>query len=320
MADAPLRVAAIVPTLDRAADLEACLRSLAAARPAYAEVIVADQGADRSLEPLVASLGARWLHLERRGLSRARNAALALASSPWVHFPDDDCTVAPDLLARVTVALARAPGAGFVAARVVTPAGAAVMKGMGGEERPLSTPADTLATVMSPGLFVAARVLGKLGGFDERFGVGAEWPSGEESDLLFRAFAAGETGLYAPAAVVTHPDPFAARDEAARLARARAYGRGWGALFAKHAGAGVGMPGAGVGMPGASGAVGDGAEARARAAQFTAMQRRFEARALGGAAFAALTLRPAVARRQWQSWLGRREGWRRWREAAGSRA
>lgn len=314
MADAPLRVAAILPTLDRAADLEACLRSLAAAKPAYAEVIVADQGAGRSLEPLVTSLGARYLHLEKRGLSRARNAALALASSPWLHFPDDDCTVAPDILARVAEALARSPRAGFVAARVVTPAGTPVMKGMGAEERALAAPADTLAAVMSPGLFVAARVIQRCGAFDERFGVGAEWPSGEESDLLFRAFAAGETGVYAPAAVVTHPDPFVARDEAARLARARAYGRGWGALFAKH----------GIRRPGASGAVESGAEARAqaeaRAAQFAALQRRFEMRALGGAALAALTLRPRVARRQWQSWLGRREGWRAYREPGGAGA
>ena len=310
MADAPLRVAAIVPTLDRAADLEACLRSLAAARPAYAEVIVADQGADRSLEPLVTSLGARWLHLEKRGLSRARNAALALASSPWLHFPDDDCTVAPDILARVAEALARSPRAGFIAARVRTPAGGVVMKGMGSGERVLACASDTLATVMSPGLFVAARVLERCGGFDERFGVGAKWPSGEESDLLFRAFAAGETGLYAPAAVVTHPDPFAARDEAARLSRARAYGRGWGALFAKHA----------FVRPGASGAVEGGAEERARAAGFAALQRRFETRALGGAALAALTLRPRVARRQWQSWLGRREGWRQWRQSGGAGA
>lgn len=292
MTDAPLRVAAILPTLDRPADLEACLRSLAAAGPGYAEVIVADQGADRSLEPLVASLGARYLHLDRRGLSRARNAALALARAPWVHFPDDDCTVAPDILERVAAALAARPDAGFVAARVLTPDGRPVMPGMDGAPRVLASPADTLATVMSPGLFVSARVLERCGGFDERFGVGAEWGSGEESDLLFRAFAAGETGLYVPDAVVTHPDPFAARSEAEQVRRARAYGRGWGALFAKHA-------------AGPDGAV------------YAALRRRFETRALGGAALAALSLRPALANRRWQAWLGRREGWRAWRAAAG---
>jgi GT2 family glycosyltransferase len=169
------------------------------------------------------------------------------------------------------------------------------MKGMDGRERVLASPEDTLATVMSPGLFVARRALESVGGFDESFGVGAEWGSGEESDLLFRLLAGGASGLYAPAAVVTHPDPFLSNDEAAQSRRARAYGRGWGALFAKHA-------------------------ARPGGSTFAALQRRFETRALGGALVAALTLDAPRARRQWASWLGRREGWRAWRAAHGGRA
>jgi GT2 family glycosyltransferase len=289
------QIAAIVPTLDRALELESCLRSMAMSEPRYAEVIVADQGADPSLESRVAAFGARYLHLSVRGLSHARNAAMALASAPWLHFPDDDCTVAPDLLARVADALARHPDVGFVAARVLTPTGQPVMAGMNDRERELHSPADTLATVMSPGLFVAARVIARCGGFDERFGVGAEWPSGEESDLLFRALAAGERGVYVPTAVVTHPDPFAARDEAARRRRARLYGRGWGALFAKHA-------------------------AASDAHAFASLQRRYETRALGGAILSALTLRLTHARRHWESWLGRREGWNGWRATMGRHA
>jgi GT2 family glycosyltransferase len=288
VADAP-RCAAIVPTLDRPADLAACLASLAAARPPFARIVVADQGADGGPAALAARHGATHLHLEQRGLSRARNAALARADEPWRYFPDDDCTVAPDILARVGEALARHPGAAFVAARVLTPAGRPVMDGMDERERALADPRDVLATVMSPGLFVSAAALAKAGGFDERFGVGAEWPSGEESDLLFRVLASGATGVYAPAAVVTHPDPFLVRDETAQRRRARLYGRGWGALFAKHA----------------------------ADPQFMALQRRYETRALGGAVVSLLTLRPARARRQWQTWLGRREGWRGWHAANG---
>lgn len=289
MADPP-RVAAVLPTLDRPADLEACLASIAAMRPAPADVVIADQGAGDAGRALAARFGARHLKLERRGLSRARNAALALVTADWVWFPDDDCTGAPDLLARFAEALARAPRAGFVAAKVVSPAGRAVMKGMDERERALAAPADVLATVMSPGLFVARRVLDSLGGFDETFGVGAAWGSGEESDLLFRALAAGASGVYAPAAVVTHPDPFAVRDPAEQLRRARGYGRGWGALFAKHA-------------------------EGPRGPEFAALQRRFETRALGGAVLAALAFDGPRARLQVATWRARREGWRAWRAA-----
>jgi len=289
MADVPC-FAAIVPTLDRPVELEACLRSIAAADPRPTDVVVADQGSDPGVRALVEGLGARYVHLSQRGLSRARNAALRTARCPWVWFPDDDCTAAPDLFARVTEGLARVPHAGFVAARVRSPEGRPIMRGMDEVERELRTPLDALATVMSPGLFVSRRLLAVLRGFDESFGVGAEWGSGEESDLLFRAFARGVTGLYLPQAHVTHPDPFAVRDDAAQADRAWAYGRGWGALFAKHA-------------------------AGPQGTWFAALQRHYEVRALGGAVVSALTLRPRRAVHHWRTWRGRREGWRAWRAA-----
>jgi GT2 family glycosyltransferase len=154
-------------------------------------------------------------------------------------------------------------------------------------ERVLDAPRDILGTVMSPGLFVSERVFARCGRFDESFGLGAEWPSGEESDFLFRALAAGEIGVYAPAAVVQHPDPYVVRDAAESRSRARLYGRGWGAMFAKHAG---------------------GTQGRA----YAALQRRYELRALAGALVSALTLRFDRTARQLESWRGRREGWRGW--------
>lgn len=286
----PLHCTAIVPTLNRPADLEVCLKALAAARPAYAAVIVVDQGETPALGPLVLSHGASYLHVEQRGISKARNTALRMAATPWIHFPDDDAIVKSDLLGRVADALARSPSAGFLAARVLAPDGRPIMVGMEERARPLVSPRDVLATVMSPGLFVAARVMERCGVFDERFGLGARWPSGEESDLLFRALAAGEAGIYVPDAVVVHPDPQALRDTVSKLRRARLYGRGWGALFARHA-------------------------ATAGGAGFASLHRYYVLRALGGAFVSALTLRPDQSRYHWESWRGRREGWRGFREA-----
>src|SRR5262245_43983924 len=93
MRETSFRCTAIVPTLDRPADLEVCLRSLRAAEPGFEAVVVVDQGVPGKLAPMVESLGARYLHLDRRGLSRARNLAIAVAGTPWLSFPDDDCRV-----------------------------------------------------------------------------------------------------------------------------------------------------------------------------------------------------------------------------------
>ena len=69
MADASFRVAAIVPTLDRAADLEACLRSLAAARPGYAEVKLAS--VTTGSQGKVDLVPPRAIHAEQGGDTRS---------------------------------------------------------------------------------------------------------------------------------------------------------------------------------------------------------------------------------------------------------
>lgn len=292
------RVSAIVPTLDRPDWLERALAALAAARPAFHEVIVADQSTGAALAAgaaLCARFGARHLPLPRRGLSRARNAAIALCSGEWLAFPDDDAEVAPGALAALAAHLAAAPGTAFVCGHVAYPSGAPMQPGMDGRAREIATPVDVLKIVVSPGLFVRADAVARAGGFDEELGVGATYPSGEESDLLFAMLADGGRGAYVPALRVAHPDPFEIRDEDAQRRRMESYGRGWGALFAKHA-------------------------ARPGGEAFAALQRHYEGRARMGMTLAALTLRPSLAARYRASLAGRRAGWNAWREAHAANA
>jgi GT2 family glycosyltransferase len=287
----PPSVAAIVPTLDRPQWLERSLAALAAARPPFAEVWVADQSAGEGGRAHCERFGARWLHLpepQQRGISRARNAALAHVRADWIAWPDDDAEVAPDVLARLADALGRHPDVAFVQAHVGFPDHRAMQPGMDGRARVLERVDDALKTTVSPGLFVRRDWVVRVGGFDERFGVGAEFPSGEESDLVFRILAAGGRGVYEPAMRVSHPDPFAIRDETACRRRMTDYGVGLGALFAKNA---------------------EGEDGE----RYRRLHARHVLRAfLGGVAMASAG-RPAMARRYLAAWSGRREGWRRWR-------
>jgi len=281
-------VTAIVPTLDRPQWLERSLAALAQASPGFAEVWVADQSAGEQGRTLCERFGARWLHLDRRGISRARNAAHAHVRTEWIAYPDDDAEVARDVIERLAAVLARQPEAAFVQARVVFPDQRPMQPGMDERARARERPAETLRTTVSPGLFVRREWVDAVGGFDERFGVGAEFPSGEESDLLFRILAAGGRGVYEPALRVSHPDPFAIRDEAACRRRMSEYGVGLGALLAKHA-------------------------ERESGSEFRKLHARLLRRALLGFTLMAATGRGARARRYMAAWRGRREGWRRWR-------
>ena len=280
-------VAAIVPTLDRPHWLERSLAALAAATPAFAEIWVVDQSPGEQGREICERFGARWLHLERRGISHARNAALPRVGAEWVAFPDDDAEVAPDVIAQLLATVERHPEVAFVGAHVSYPDGRPMQPGMDGRARTLASPADVLRTTVSPGLFVRGDWLTRAGGFDERFGVGAEFPSGEESDLLFTILRAGGFGRYEPAIRVRHPDPFAIRDERAGRRRMADYGAGLGALLAKHSQAD-------------SGAI------------YGALYRQLVRRALVGCAAMVLSGRLDRAQRFAASFRGRRAGWRRW--------
>ncbi len=281
------RVSAIVPSLDRPDWLARSLAALAAARPAFLEVVVADQSEGGAARALCERHGARHLALTARGLSRARNAALREVRGEFVAFPDDDATVAPDFVTAFAAAVASAPRAAFICGHVTYPSGRTMQPGMDGRARALASVEDVLHTAVSPGLVVRRDALARAGGFDERLGVGAEYPSGEESDLLIRLLQGGESGWYAPALRVAHPDPFEIRDDAGTLRRMHAYGRGWGALFAKHS--------RGPDGP-----------------RFANLQRRYERRAWLGALAYALRLDLRRAREYRAAHLGRRAGWRDW--------
>lgn len=270
--------AAIIGTKNRPRELAACLESLAAASPGFREIIVADQGAGE----LVSTVPVLHMKLERSGLAYARNQGLRRATAEWVFFPDDDCTVAPDVLAQASEALERLPDASFLSGRVLAPGAAA----RADSARVLASPSEVLRA-MSAGLFVKRALLEKLRGFDERFGVGSTYPSGEESEFLFRALTLDARGLYAPEIRVFHDDPFTTQSPEEAERRAFEYGRGWGAMFSKHA-------------MGAGGKV------------FQRLYVRYVLRAVGGAAIAFVTLRPALARRYLASYRGRTRGWHEW--------
>lgn len=95
----PLTV--IVPTYNRAYELQRALASVVAQSPApAAEVIVVDDGSDEDIAQVAEALGARVLrHSLNRGLSAARNTGVEVASHEWVAFLDSDDEWLPHHLA-----------------------------------------------------------------------------------------------------------------------------------------------------------------------------------------------------------------------------
>lgn len=197
----------VVATVDRTDDLAALLAALDAQTHRDFRVVVVDQNPDdRVAELLRGHPRLDVLHLRSaRGLSRARNAALPHLDAELVAFPDDDCSYAPDVLARVAERFAADPGLDGLSGRAESRDGHAVGRWPDDARR---VRADTVwHTANSHTIFLRRELVVRVGAFDEALGLGSgtPWSSGEEIDYLVRALRLGARIEYDPSLVITHP-------------------------------------------------------------------------------------------------------------------
>jgi glycosyltransferase involved in cell wall biosynthesis len=194
-----MRITVCIPTV-RPGTVADAVRSILAQTISDWELIVVGQGDEAALrvEVEAASQGdprVVYRHLDRRGLSIARNAAIAAARGEIIAFTDDDCEAAPDWLERVCATFDQHPAAGLVLGSLVappSPGGIAVCP----QYRAPDLWYDPGATgrVAPPGWgavganYCVRRSLAvEMDGFDEHLGAGAAFPAAEETDLMLRA-------------------------------------------------------------------------------------------------------------------------------------
>jgi GT2 family glycosyltransferase len=225
----------IVATIGRTVELAALLDSLTKQSHPALRVVVVDQNDDERLAPVLGryeqALTVERLH-SSPGLSRARNAGLAIVAADLVAFPDDDCSYPPDLLERVARRFAEQPALEGLTGRTAAADGSASARW--GAGRAVVTRANVWHAGNSASTFLRASIVRRIGPFDEALGLGSRTPasSGEEVDYLVRAVSAGARVEYDPTVVVTHALP---QPDATRLAAlGRRDGAGVGYILGKH--------------------------------------------------------------------------------------
>lgn len=276
----------IVCSVDRFDPLERLFASLQRQVHPDFEVVLVDQNDDARLHPLITRFAGAFKirHVtSERGLSRARNVGIAQAEGELIAFPDDDCWYEPETLATVAAVFHERPDLDIATGRTLDADGRPSVSPTGDKETEI-TRANYLVCGNSNGIFLRRSTMERIGGFDERLGVGAATPfqSGEEADLLLRAVALGERLVYIPR-IVVHHDQVEDGPAKRQIARAGKYGAGFGALLRKH--------------------------------RFSFPEVAYRMlRPLAGGATALLRGRPAEARRKWAWFAGICRGYRGWKD------
>jgi len=218
----------IICTIGRP-ELGACIASILSQKGNY-EVVVVDQSAEGVTLPG----DSRLLRVKctKEGLSSARNKGFGCSRGEVVAFVDDDAVLCRGYVAAVS-RLFTDPWTDAVAGRVLVKGTlrpyARTQKGHG---RFLSKEDWTM--VMGGNIAFRRRTIEETGPFDRSFGTGARWGCAEETDYFLRMCYSGKRIFYSPELAVFHPLEAAGHTDESLNAKLFEYGKGHGALFAKH--------------------------------------------------------------------------------------
>lgn len=229
-----LKYSLIIGTLNRPEAIKNCYHSISAQEYTNFEIIIIDQSDDNTTENMIKELNDRriiYKHVEYKGLSRARNEALKIATGDYFCLIDDDAFYQKDYL---NIANEYVDSKTILSGYIFdTIKNSAFLKYRSNLNQKALSMRYVLRTCPSAGLVFPRKVVEDCGCFDERFGVGSIYGAGEETDLLLRAITHGYSVKYIEKLRLKHPIPVP-KNHILDANREESYYIGFGALYKKH--------------------------------------------------------------------------------------
>ncbi|MDR2010722.1 MAG: glycosyltransferase family 2 protein [Bacteroidales bacterium] len=224
-----MKFSLIMATLDRAEEIALFLNKLSAQTYKNFELIIVDQNDDGRVYNLYLKykdiIELKYIHSNKKGLSLSRNIGLNNCNGDIIAFPDDDCEYSADTLENVFKFFNNNPDYAFYTCNTKDKNNGNTILNSKKKDTDISI-FNIMFTGISFTIFVRAVSIKKFR-FDTQMGVGAEYGSGEESDLLLYLLRNVNKGRYNANSYIHHPYKIDNTD------RAFSYGKGFGALYKK---------------------------------------------------------------------------------------
>jgi glycosyltransferase involved in cell wall biosynthesis len=227
------KISLIIPTYGRYNELNDLLVSLEkqdCGRNDF-EVLIIDQNDKIDLAPIVDrfrdKLNLVHYKATEKGIAKAKNKGLELATSPIITFPDDDCTYYPNTITTALTYLEAHKNIDIVYGRLFDRKTLKnIMRNWRGEDKKV-TIFNFHYTYSAVTAFIRRNDLK----FDINFGVGSSYGVGEELDYLLQTFERKLTSTYSPSIDIWHPElnPAVMSTE-----KVYYYAKGYGAICRKH--------------------------------------------------------------------------------------
>lgn len=233
-----MKVSLILSTIGRVDSLNIFFDSILRQKNMPYEIIVIDQNDDNRLDDVIGEYSnhINIIHkkVNQKGLSRARNIGLSIATGDIVGFPDDDCWYKPDTIELVNRYFANQK-VDCITGCPITDRGAKLVQNFYDYDSDVNN-SNAWNAGISFTIFCRKYIASDIGGFDEQLGVGSgtKYGSGEETDFLLRILSHGYSVKYHRDLEVGHPDKDKTLDYCILKNRAFSYACGEGYVLKKN--------------------------------------------------------------------------------------
>ena len=230
-------ISLIIPTINRKKELKLLLESIYNNPFKDIEVIVVDQNKkgflDQIIEEYRNKISLLHLNVDFKGASRARNYGFKFAKGDIVNFPDDDSELSINILKNVIQIYKNNENIDIIFGRCIDKSNSKSSVVKFKNEKINVNIKNIYETTVECTMFIKRNTFEKLGGFDEKLGVGTYYGAEEGADLILRSLYKNIKSVYDPNLIFYHPQKVFSYDKTEQK-RAYSYGLGFGRLTAKH--------------------------------------------------------------------------------------